>query len=161
MQEETQNISAPEDHDFIPDERQEQTPLPQQQGAPQIPQMSKEPEPEEVPQEERAEKPPKPEKRGWQPIDLSHGKITKGIFGSRRAFEANVRNDLKKGLGSILNASQRQDIADTLANKRSRGLRPWEVKQELDKKVKEGKLTKFEAKRLKCVLKIKKPSSIF
>ncbi len=158
MQEEQEEVQNSQDtsgdHDFIPDEWQEQTPLPK-------PEIPGEPEIKEKNIQEETAEPLKPEKRGWQPIDLSHGTIKKGIFGNRRSFEAHVRKDLKKGMGSMLTASQRQDLADTLANKRSHGLRPWEVKKELKKKVEEGKLSKFEAKKLKRLLKIKKSGSIF
>lgn len=126
-------IDDSNDHDLIPDELQEKS-------QPQAPVAKK------------------PVGRDWAPIDLSKGSIRKGIFGSRQSFKTHVRKDLRSGLGSILNASQREEVASSLANLRQHGLGPGEVKKKLEEMRKAGKLTKFEARKLRRQLKVKKSS---
>lgn len=112
------------------------------------------------PESETEAEAPKPKGRDWTPIDLSKGTIKKGIFGDRRSFKEHVRKDLKTDLGSVLNASQREEISDELAGLRQKGLRSWEVKKKLNQMVEEGKLSKFEAKKLRREFGVKK-SSLF
>jgi hypothetical protein len=107
-----------------------------------------------------AAKPPK--QADWRPIDLSHGIFRdKELIGSRRSFGAHLRKDLKKDLGSMLNASQRREVSDELAGIRSRGLRRGEVRKTLGRLVEQGSLSKFEAKKLRREFKATKGSSGF
>ena len=74
-----------------------------------------------------------------------------------KTAEAKEKSALKK-MGSMLNASQRKDVTETLAHLRTHGLNSAEVRKSLDKKVLEGKLSKFEEKRLKRELGVKRKS---
>lgn len=114
------------------------------------------------PEELYKEKPPRVRDQDWRPIDLSKGVFRdKELVGSRQRFEAGLKKELKKDLGSMLSASQRQKVADTMAKVRSRGLRRGEVRKSLDKLVAQGDLSKFEAKRLRREFKANKSSGIF
>lgn len=110
---------------------------------------------------EQPEKPERLKKQEWAPLDLSHGPIKKGIFGPRRDFKIHVRKDLKTGLGKTLTAGQREEVADELAKLRQHGLSRGEVREGIKRMVKEGKLNRFEAKRLRRELGATKSSSIF
>ncbi len=103
--------------------------------------------------------PQKPAKaQDWTPLDLSQGTIKKGIFGSRQSFKTHIRKDLKSGLGSLLNARQRGEISNELANLRQHGLGRGEVRKKLGEMVKKGTLSKFEAKKLRRELGATKSS---
>lgn len=160
------------DNDFIPDEWQEEDkyeniklprrPLtaPPLTDKKQIPQSTKSAVPE-APGEIPKKPSPKPEKRSWEPIDLSKGSVKKGIFGSTRSFEYHVKKDLKTDLGKILTVDERADVAKEINKMRAHGLYKGEVRKMLDKKVKEGKLSKFQAKRLRRDLGATRSPSIF
>lgn len=95
----------------------------------------------------------------WTPIDFSKtAKINKGIFGNRNRFEANVRKEMKSEYGNLFSAHQRTEIADELADIRRRGLRRGEVAKKIDDWVKQGKINKFEAKKLRRGWHAKKSS---
>ena len=103
-----------------------------------------------------------PKKTDWTPIDFSKSpKITSGIFGNRNSFETRVQKQLKSDLGSVLDASQRKDVADMLSNKRGSGLRRDEVRKELRKMEGAGKLNKFERQKIERKLGANKRSSWF
>ncbi|KKW23081.1 MAG: hypothetical protein UY65_C0009G0007 [Parcubacteria group bacterium GW2011_GWA2_51_12] len=103
-----------------------------------------------------------PKKADWNPIDFSKTpRITSGIYGARSSFESHVKKQLKSDLGSVLDANQRKEVADMMANKRGHGLRRDEVRKELRKMEESGKLNKFERKRIERKLGANKSSSFF
>lgn len=167
----TNNIST-DDHDLVPDEGQEKEPaipsqksgLPRNGFKPSATSTVK-PKEEESPikrLEEHLEKKSEEKKeQDWTKIDLRHGTIKKGIFGSRRSFIAHEKKDLRH-LKTIFDAEQRAQIAAELANLRKHGLGRGEVRKKINEMRKSGVLkSKFEAKKLRRELGATKSSSWF
>ena len=126
------NTQQQADHDLIPDEWQKE-----------------ESEPSKIP--------PKPEDRDWKTLDLSKGPIKEGIFDDPKAFKAHLKDSLK-GLGSMLNATKRKDVAGEISSLRHHGLNSKEVRGKLNEMVEDGRLTHFEAKKIRSKLGAKRSS---
>ncbi len=150
------------DHDLIPDEWQEPAgPRPDQPLAKPVAhdehdfgQMAP----------AKGEPPPrkqifeKPKKTDWTPIDVSHG--MQRITGNRQSFIAHEKKDLKTSLGGILNAGQRAELSEDIANVRGRLTK--EKLKRIAKNLKgKGTLNKFEAKRFLRSAKANKSSGLF
>ena len=82
------------------------------------------------------------------------------ITGNRQSFIAHEKKDLKTSLGGILNAGQRAELSEDIANVRGRLTK--EKLKRIAKNLKgKGTLNKFEAKRFLRSAKANKSSGLF
>lgn len=99
----------------------------------------------------------------WVPLDFAgRQKIQwNKNFNDPKAFQKHVKQDLKQELGPILSPQQRIEVAKMAKDSRTHGLRSGELVKKLDKKVKEGKFSKFEAKKIRQSMHMKRSSGLF
>lgn len=103
----------------------------------------------------------KPEDRTWDKLDFSESRKKRVILGSNEKLKYHVKGQLREDLGKILDSGQLSDIANDVAHARPGGMRPDKLNKIIKKELKDGKINKFEAKRLREEFGIRKKSSLF
>lgn len=169
------------DNDFIPDEWQEDDyPIahnqeaeqkpglpPMQHGIPVPERPAREPiKPAEPGERAAPSKPAAPRKpqQDWTPLNFKDRAMIRDnqLFDRTNAnLRFHVRQDLKKDLGKLLTAEQREGVAKMISQSKHHGLTRGKIQKGIQKMVEDQSLTRLQAKKLRHDLGATKRSSFF